>query len=85
MAGFISIEWIFFIHHICLAISNYHFIPNILLLWNVGYSDAELPTWVEHIRSFLMQEIDVYVYFNNDLDGNAIDDAQRLYSLLGSC
>lgn len=25
------------------------------------------------------------VYFNNDPDGNAIRDAQRLYSLLGCC
>jgi len=53
--------------------------------WNVGYTDEELSTWVERIRSFLMQEIDVYVYFNNDPDGNAIRDAQRLYSLLGYC
>ncbi|WP_260446152.1 MULTISPECIES: DUF72 domain-containing protein [unclassified Nostoc] len=53
--------------------------------WNVGYTDEELSIWVEHIRSFLMQEINVYVYFNNDPDGNAIRDAQRLYSLLGCC
>jgi uncharacterized protein YecE (DUF72 family) len=53
--------------------------------WNVGYSDEELSTWVERIRSFLVQEIDVYMYFNNDPDGHAIHDAQRLYSLLGSC
>ncbi|MEH2041497.1 DUF72 domain-containing protein [Nostoc sp.] len=45
----------------------------------------ELSTWVKRIRLFLMQEIDVYVYFNNDPDGNAIRDAQRLYSLLGCC
>jgi uncharacterized protein YecE (DUF72 family) len=53
--------------------------------WNVGYSDEELSIWVEHIRSFLMQGIDVYVYFNNDPDGYAIRDAQRLFILLGLC
>ncbi|MEH1970325.1 hypothetical protein [Nostoc sp.] len=36
-------------------------------------------------QALLLQEIDIYVYFNNDPDGHAIRDAQRLYSLLGSC
>jgi uncharacterized protein YecE (DUF72 family) len=53
--------------------------------WDIGYSDQELSTWAERIRSFLTQGIDVYVYFNNDLGGHAIHDAQRLYILLGSC
>ncbi|BAY06906.1 DUF72 domain-containing protein [Calothrix sp. NIES-2098] len=50
--------------------------------WNVGYSDEELYIWAEHIHSFLKQDIDVYVYFNNDPDGHAIRDAQRLSILL---
>lgn len=52
--------------------------------WNVGYSDEELFIWAERVRSFLTQGIDVYVYFNNDPDGYAIYDAQRLHILLGS-
>jgi uncharacterized protein YecE (DUF72 family) len=50
--------------------------------WGTGYSDEELSIWAERIRSFLMREIDVYVYFNNDPEGHAIRDAQRLYALL---
>lgn len=53
--------------------------------WGVGYNDEELSIWAERIRSFLTQNIDVYVYFNNDPDGHAIRDAQRLYILLGYC
>lgn len=52
--------------------------------WNVGYSDEELATWAERIRSFIAQGFDVYVYFNNDPDGHAIRDAQKLYILLES-
>jgi uncharacterized protein YecE (DUF72 family) len=51
--------------------------------WDVGYSDEELSTWAERIRLFLTQGINVYVYFNNDPNGHAIRDAQRLYILLG--
>ena len=50
--------------------------------WGVGYSDEELFRWARHIRSFLTQGINVYVYFNNDPDGHAIHDAQKLYMLL---
>ncbi|BAZ33331.1 hypothetical protein NIES4074_58410 [Cylindrospermum sp. NIES-4074] len=50
--------------------------------WGTGYSNEELSIWAELIRSFLMREIDVYVYFNNDPEGHAIRDAQRLYALL---
>jgi uncharacterized protein YecE (DUF72 family) len=52
--------------------------------WNVGYSDEELATWAERIRSFIAQGFDVYVYFNNDPDGHAIRDAEKLYILLES-
>lgn len=50
--------------------------------WGVGYSDEELSAWAERIRSFLAQGIEVYVYFNNDPDGHAIHDANRLNALL---
>ncbi|HCF29238.1 MAG TPA: DUF72 domain-containing protein [Cyanobacteria bacterium UBA11049] len=48
----------------------------------VAYSEAELVHWAGEIRSFLSQNIDVYVYFNNDPDGHAIDNAKRLSDLL---
>ncbi|AFZ22908.1 hypothetical protein Cylst_0575 [Cylindrospermum stagnale PCC 7417] len=50
--------------------------------WGTGYSDEELAIWAEHILSFLAQNIDVYIHFNNDPEGHAIRDAQRLYALL---
>ncbi|RUR76542.1 DUF72 domain-containing protein [Chlorogloeopsis fritschii PCC 9212] len=49
---------------------------------SIGYSDEELTTWAERIRSFLAQGFDVYVYFNNDPDGYAIRDAQQLQKTL---
>jgi uncharacterized protein YecE (DUF72 family) len=50
----------------------------------IGYAEAELLTWAAQIRSFLTQNIDVYVYFNNDAAGHAIRDAQRLKTLIDS-
>ena len=47
-----------------------------------GYTDSELLNWAEQIRSFLAQNKDVYVYFNNDPDGHAIRDAQRLKTFI---
>ncbi len=52
--------------------------------WGVGYGDEELLIWAERIRSFRDRGADVYVYFNNDPDGNAIRDSQRLRALLES-
>jgi uncharacterized protein YecE (DUF72 family) len=49
---------------------------------SISYSDEELTTWAERIRSFLAQGFDVYVYFNNDPDGYAIRDAQQLQRIL---
>ncbi|MBW4574305.1 MAG: DUF72 domain-containing protein [Aphanothece sp. CMT-3BRIN-NPC111] len=50
----------------------------------IGYSDEELSNWATHIRSFLQEKADVYVYFNNDPEGHAIRDSKRLNTMLGS-
>lgn len=50
--------------------------------WGIGYSDEELATWANHIRSFLRRNVETYVYFNNDPEGHAIRDADRLRALL---
>lgn len=47
-----------------------------------GYTDGELEVWARHIRSFQDQQADTYVYFNNDPEGHAIRDAERLRLLL---
>jgi uncharacterized protein YecE (DUF72 family) len=51
--------------------------------WGTGYSDEELALWAGRIRSFLKQGADAYVYFNNDPEGHAIKDADRLRTMLG--
>lgn len=48
----------------------------------VGYSESELTAWADRIRAFRQQGLEVYVYFNNDAEGHAIRDAQRLRELL---
>ncbi|HEX6507871.1 MAG TPA: DUF72 domain-containing protein [Chloroflexota bacterium] len=47
-----------------------------------GYSDGELMQWAERIRAFLRDGIETYVYFNNDPEGHALRDADRLRELL---
>ena len=49
----------------------------------IGFGDRELAAWADRLRSFLDRGLDVYVYFNNDPDGHAIRDAQRLRAMLG--
>jgi uncharacterized protein YecE (DUF72 family) len=50
--------------------------------WGVGYSDEELKKWANRVSSFLAQNIDIYIYFNNDPDGYAIRDARRICTFL---
>lgn len=49
---------------------------------SISFADAELAHWTEQIRAFLDHGADVYVYFNNDTDGHAVRDAQRLRQML---
>lgn len=48
----------------------------------IGFSDAELRVWADHVRRFREQGADVYVYFNNDTGGHALADARRMGELL---
>lgn len=48
-----------------------------------AFSDDELATWAERIGGYLADGADVYVYFNNDANGDAVRDAERLRALLG--
>jgi len=49
---------------------------------SVGYGEQELADWAGRIESFLDQGLDTYVYFNNDAEGHALRDAERLLQLL---
>lgn len=47
-----------------------------------SYDAAALQPWAEWIAEVHRQGRDVYVYFNNDIGGHAITDAERLRGLL---
>jgi uncharacterized protein YecE (DUF72 family) len=46
-------------------------------------SDADLTWWADRIRAWSMAGRDVFVYFNNDGDANAVRNALTLRALLG--
>jgi uncharacterized protein YecE (DUF72 family) len=48
-----------------------------------NYSETELRTWARRLRAWAA-DVDVYGYFNNDWEGFAPRNAQRLRTLLGA-
>ena len=48
-----------------------------------GYSDEQLAADASQIGRWLAEGRDVYVYFNNDIEGYAVHNALRLHELLG--
>jgi uncharacterized protein YecE (DUF72 family) len=48
-----------------------------------NYTGALLEDWASRLRDLGRGLEDVYVYFNNDVDGHAVDNAARLAELLG--
>jgi uncharacterized protein YecE (DUF72 family) len=51
-------------------------------LYAGSYSDADLGWWADRIHEWTTAGRDVYAYFNNDGDGNAVRNAQTLRALL---
>jgi len=47
-----------------------------------SYSSRALRTWAERIRKWRDERLDVYAYFNNDIGGHAITNAQQLKEML---
>jgi uncharacterized protein YecE (DUF72 family) len=47
-----------------------------------SYSDSAIREWAERISEWRGSNIDAYVYFNNDIGGHAITNAQKLKQLL---
>jgi uncharacterized protein YecE (DUF72 family) len=47
-----------------------------------GFTGRELAQWAGRIRALIRSGKDVYAYFNNDREGNAVRDAARLRALL---
>ncbi len=46
------------------------------------YGAARLRPWATRIEAWRKQKLDIFVYFNNDQHGHAIDDARTLKKLL---
>jgi uncharacterized protein YecE (DUF72 family) len=51
-------------------------------LYAGSYSDADLAWWAERVREWADAGKDVFAYFNNDGDGNAVGNARLLRQLL---
>ncbi len=52
-------------------------------LYAGSYSDPDVCWWADRIREWRSGGLDVYAYFNNDGDGNAVRNAQALQHALG--
>ena len=47
-----------------------------------GYGRRALEPWADRVRAWLSSGIDVFVYFNNDMEGHAVKDATTLKELM---
>ena len=52
-------------------------------LYGGSYSDDDLRWWADRLREWQAQQLDVFVYFNNDFGGNAVCNAGTMRALLG--
>ena len=50
--------------------------------YNGSYSDEVLASWATAARSWQQQGRSVYIYFDNDIGGHSVADAQRLQNLV---
>lgn len=57
--------------------------PDSQWLYGGSYSHDDLRWWADRIREWQSQGREVYAYFNNDGNGNAVRNARTLQSLLG--
>ncbi|HEV2130459.1 MAG TPA: DUF72 domain-containing protein [Longimicrobiaceae bacterium] len=57
--------------------------PDPQQLYGGSYSDEDLRWWAERIREWVGMGRQVFAYFNNDGDGNAVRNAETLKRLLG--
>jgi uncharacterized protein YecE (DUF72 family) len=48
----------------------------------LGYGRSALEPWADRISEWKRQRLNVFVYFNNDMEGHAIKDARTLISLI---
>jgi uncharacterized protein YecE (DUF72 family) len=51
-------------------------------LYSSSYSDEKLEKYAFMIKDWLMDEKQIWVFFNNTILGHAITDSQRLYQMI---
>ena len=56
--------------------------PDPYHLYGGSYTEDDLRWWADRVREWDAQGRDVYLYFNNDGDGHAVRNADRLATLL---
>jgi len=56
--------------------------PDPAHLYGGSYTDQDLRWWAERIHEWDGAGHDVFAYFNNDGDGNAVCNAERLRELV---
>jgi uncharacterized protein YecE (DUF72 family) len=49
-----------------------------------SFPDADLRWWADRVREWQSMERNVFVYFNNDGEGNAVRNAVTLKQLIGA-
>ena len=62
--------------------SDFTYIRMHLPLKGLGYGRRALQPWADRIVEWRRGGLDVFVYFNNDMEGHAIKDAKTLMSLV---
>jgi uncharacterized protein YecE (DUF72 family) len=58
--------------------------PDPWYLYAGSYSDHDLRWWRDRVREWAAQGRDVFVYFNNDGEGNAVRNAATLRWIVGA-
>ena len=53
-------------------------------LYAGSYSDADLTWWADRIQEWHIAGKEVFIYFNNDRDANAVRNARTLQGFLHS-
>ena len=48
----------------------------------LGYGRRTLQQWADRVIDWRRRGLDLFVYFNNDMEGHAINDAKTLISLV---
>ena len=62
--------------------SDFTYIRMHLPSQGLGYGKRALQSWAERAAAWSARGLDVFVYFNNDMEGHAIEDAQTLKELV---